>query len=92
MLREKFKNVKSEDNDNNTDDDAKRNPICGYCPQCKKANHYYVWCNSCDRKALVDKFNAWSTGNNALNLFIQEAQRTAENYVRKKDLFRICSL
>src|SRR5215472_11040751 len=64
----------------NTDDDTGRNPSHGYCPQCKKASNYYAWCNSCDRKALVDKFNTWSTGNKALDLFIQETQRTATSY------------
>ena len=62
-------------------DNTKRDPKYGYCPQCKKANNYKAWCNPCDRKALVDKFNTWSTGNKALDLFIQETQRTAESYV-----------
>src|SRR5215510_7826977 len=52
----------------------------GRCPQCKNENSNYLWCNSCDRKALVDKFNTWSTGNKALDLFIQETQRTATFY------------
>ena len=64
----------------NTDDDTKRDQKYGYCPQCKKANHHYNWCNPCDRKALVDKFNTWSTGNKNLDLFIQETQRTATGY------------
>ena len=53
----------------------------GYCPQCNKANHWHAWCNRCDRKALVDEFNTWSTGNKDLDLFIQETQRTATCYV-----------
>jgi len=59
---------------------TERDPKYDYCPQCKKANTNWVWCNPCDRKALVDKFNTWSTGNKALDLFIQETQRTATSY------------
>ena len=76
MLREKSENNDC-GNDNNTDDETERKLYYGYCPQCKKANHWYAWCKPCDRKALVDKFNTWSTGNKALDLFIQETQRTA---------------
>ena len=61
----------------------------GCCPQCKEANHDYAWCNRCDRKALVDKFNTWSTGNNALDLFIQETQRTATCYVLDRSYYPI---
>ena len=61
-------------------DERRRDPKCGYCPQCKKANTNEAWCNPCDRKALVDKFNTWSTGNKTLDLFIQETQRTATFY------------
>src|SRR5215510_4154503 len=65
-----------------TGDDTKRSPGYDYCPQCKKANHDWAWCNPCDRKALVDKFDTWSTGNKDLDLFIQETQRTAKHHER----------
>ena len=67
--------------------DRKRNFEYGYCPQCKKANHSLAWCNPCDRKALVDKFNTWSTGNKDLDLFIQETQRTATDDLSKKCVY-----
>ena len=62
------------------ENDGKRFPSFGYCPRCKKANHSEAWCNPCDRKALFDKFNTWSTGNKALDSFIQETQRIAVNH------------
>ncbi|CAI2167165.1 4381_t:CDS:2 [Funneliformis geosporum] len=38
------------------------------------------WCNSCDRKELVDKFDTWSSGNDNIDLLIQISQRMAPNY------------
>src|SRR5436853_4815033 len=49
------------------------------CDQCQNIN-ITSWCNDCDRQALIEKFGSWSTGNENLDLLIQESQRSATDY------------
>src|ERR1044072_3888587 len=55
-------------------------PNFGRCPRCNDEYNAPAWCNACDQQALVDKFYTWSTGNDNINLLIQESQRLAPDY------------
>ncbi|CAG8524392.1 11539_t:CDS:2 [Funneliformis caledonium] len=46
-------------------------PHFGSCSNCNKEFHAPDWCNTCDRKALIDKFDMWSSGNENIDLLIQ---------------------
>lgn len=55
-------------------------PHFGNCPKCDNEYNAPAWCDACDQKELVDKFDKWSTGNDNINLLIQESQRLAPDY------------
>ncbi|RHZ85074.1 hypothetical protein Glove_71g192 [Diversispora epigaea] len=54
------------------------------CPECnqKYANTFYKWCKSCNLKRFQNDFNNWTSGNDKIDKFIQDAQLNT-NYNRR---------
>ena len=50
----------------------------GLCPECNKPNTFYRWCNQCNAKRFQQDFPNWTSGNNYIDNFIQEAQLSAQ--------------
>ncbi|RHZ80146.1 hypothetical protein Glove_139g19 [Diversispora epigaea] len=46
----------------------------GKCPECNQENTYYNWCKPCNLKRLQNDFNNWTSGNDKIDKFIQDAQ------------------
>ncbi|RHZ74354.1 hypothetical protein Glove_225g59 [Diversispora epigaea] len=49
------------------------------CPECNQENTYYNWCKLCYSKHFQNDFNNWTSGNDKIDKFIQDAQLNA-NY------------
>jgi len=49
----------------------------GLCPECNKPNTFGYWCNQCNAKRFQQEFPNWTSGNNYIDNFIQEAQLNA---------------
>ncbi|GBB86851.1 hypothetical protein RclHR1_01330005 [Rhizophagus clarus] len=75
-----FKNHKSL-NDNLTlnEESKKRYKKYGLCEECKQPNTYDSYCRSCKSKYFQQNFKNWTSGNHAVDEFIQKAQLKAEN-------------
>ncbi|RIA87879.1 kinase-like domain-containing protein [Glomus cerebriforme] len=52
----------------------------GLCKECKQPNTGYYWCNVCNVKRFQQNFNNWSSGNDNIDKFIQDAQLSANKY------------
>ena len=52
----------------------------GLCEECEKLNTGHLWCQSCNAKRFLQNFNNWTSGNNVIDEFIQNAQLKARNY------------
>ncbi|GBC02962.1 hypothetical protein RclHR1_04900005 [Rhizophagus clarus] len=57
----------------------KRYKKYGLCEECKQANTYDSYCRSCKSKYFQQNFKNWTSGNHAVDDFIQKAQLKAEN-------------
>ncbi|RIA83939.1 kinase-like domain-containing protein, partial [Glomus cerebriforme] len=57
--------------------DLEKNP----CPECNQINKYSCleWCQICNYKRYQKDFNKWTSGNELINKFIQDAQLKARN-------------
>ena len=53
----------------------------GKCPECNQEKTYYNWCKTCNSKRFRNDFNNWTSGNDKIDKFIQDAQLNA-NYRR----------
>ncbi|RHZ85786.1 hypothetical protein Glove_60g167 [Diversispora epigaea] len=51
------------------------------CPECHQ-EYRGVWCKPCNSKRLQNDFNNWTSGNDKIDKFIQDAQLNA-NYLRE---------
>src|SRR5437764_15453571 len=55
----------------------------GLCPECNNRYTYvsvlYKWCNQCNAKRFQQDFPNWTSGNNYIDNFIQEAQLNAKS-------------
>ncbi|RHZ84213.1 hypothetical protein Glove_84g32 [Diversispora epigaea] len=52
------------------------------CPECnQKWNEYSLWCKPCNSKNFQNDFNNWTSGNDKIDKFIQDAQLNANNYL-----------
>ena len=51
----------------------------GKCPECNQEKTYYNWCKTCNSKRFRNDFNNWTSGNDKIDKFIQDAQLNA-NY------------
>ena len=50
------------------------------CPGCNRPNSKY-WCQNCNSKRFQQNFNKWTSGNELIDNFIQDAQLKArDNY------------
>src|SRR6185436_13422805 len=49
----------------------------GKCPECNQENIYYNWCKPCNSKHFQNDFNNWTSGNDKIDKFIQDAQLNA---------------
>ncbi|RHZ85070.1 hypothetical protein Glove_71g44 [Diversispora epigaea] len=49
----------------------------GKCPECNQKNTYYNWCKPCNSKHFQNDFNNWTSGNDKIDKFIQDAQLNA---------------
>ncbi|RHZ48277.1 hypothetical protein Glove_553g28 [Diversispora epigaea] len=52
----------------------------GKCPECNQERSGYYWCKICNSKHLQNDFNNWTSGNEKIDKFIQDAQLNANNY------------
>src|SRR5205085_9645363 len=52
----------------------------GICKECKHAKTDYNWCQSCNSKHFQQNFKNWTSGNNDIDGFIQNAQLNAKNH------------
>src|ERR1700733_6130568 len=50
------------------------NQIYGLCPECNQPNTYENWCKECYSKKFQQNFGNWTSGNEHVDKFIQEAQ------------------
>src|SRR5271169_5646054 len=49
------------------------------CKECNKKNTGYEWCNACNAKHFQQNFKNWTSGNDDIDKFIQDAQLSAEH-------------
>ncbi|RHZ89236.1 hypothetical protein Glove_17g73 [Diversispora epigaea] len=47
------------------------------CPECNQNYTKYSWCQPCNSKHFQNDFDKWTSGNNAIDKFIQDAQLNA---------------
>ncbi|RHZ43776.1 hypothetical protein Glove_856g52 [Diversispora epigaea] len=53
----------------------------GKCTECNQEwDEYYKWCTPCNSKHLQNDFNNWTSGNEKIDKFIQDAQLNANKY------------
>ncbi|RHZ69933.1 hypothetical protein Glove_276g3 [Diversispora epigaea] len=51
------------------------------CPECNQEwDKYYKWCKPCNSKHFQNDFKNWTSGNNKIDKFIQDAQLNANHY------------
>ncbi|RHZ85431.1 hypothetical protein Glove_66g85 [Diversispora epigaea] len=50
------------------------------CPECNQNSYEYGWCKPCNLKHFQNDFNNWTSGNDKIDKFIQDAQLNANNY------------
>ncbi|RHZ51616.1 hypothetical protein Glove_476g3 [Diversispora epigaea] len=49
------------------------------CPECNQENTSYNWCIPCNSKHFQNDFNNWTSGNDKIDKFIQDAQLNAND-------------
>ncbi|RHZ51189.1 hypothetical protein Glove_482g38 [Diversispora epigaea] len=53
------------------------------CPKCNQEwNKYLPWCKPCNSKHFQNDFNNWTSGNDKIDKFIQDAQLNANDYYK----------
>ncbi|RHZ43540.1 hypothetical protein Glove_1033g9 [Diversispora epigaea] len=58
--------------------------FCEICPECNqefKTSNYYGWCKLCNSRHFQNDFNNWTSGNDKMDKFIQDAQLNADHYL-----------
>ncbi|RHZ75568.1 hypothetical protein Glove_212g133 [Diversispora epigaea] len=51
-----------------------------FCLECnQRCNDYYGWCKPCNSKHFQNDFNNWTSGNDKIDKFIQDAQLNAND-------------
>ena len=51
----------------------------GLCLYCNQPNTGYKWCQDCNSKIFQQEFSKWTSGNEHIDEFIQDAQLKARN-------------
>src|SRR6185436_20582865 len=68
------------------------------CPECNQKDTSWNWCKPCNSKHFQNDFNNWTSGNDKIDKFIQDAQLNANDkwgvvewipYDRLKDVKQI---
>ncbi|RHZ51630.1 hypothetical protein Glove_476g83 [Diversispora epigaea] len=54
--------------------------VFGKCPECNQERSGYNWCKPCNSKHLQNDFNNWTSGNEKIDKFIQDAQLNTNKY------------
>ncbi|RHZ76537.1 hypothetical protein Glove_196g118 [Diversispora epigaea] len=49
------------------------------CPECNQKDTSWYWCKLCNSKHFQNDFNNWTSGNDKIDKFIQDAQLNANN-------------
>ena len=52
----------------------------GLCSGCNRPKTEDYWCQNCNSKRFQQDFNKWTSGNEFIDKFIQDAQLKARNY------------
>ncbi|RIA85007.1 kinase-like domain-containing protein [Glomus cerebriforme] len=52
------------------------------CKECNQENTGYEWCNACNAKHFQQNFENWTSGNDDIDKFIQNAQLSAVGYYK----------
>src|SRR6266540_7105326 len=55
------------------------NQVFGLCSDCNKSKTGRNWCQNCSSKIFQQEFNKWTSGNEHIDKFIQDAQLKARN-------------
>jgi len=50
------------------------------CSNCNQPKTNYSWCQNCNAKRFQQDFDKWTSGNEFVDKFIQDAQLKARNY------------
>src|SRR5881396_3004999 len=50
------------------------------CNECRQPNTNYDWCQSCNAERFQQNFKNWTSGNNNIDEFVQNAQLKAKNH------------
>ena len=50
------------------------------CNDCKKPKTKLFWCQNCNSRIFQQNFDKWTSGNDLIDKFIQNAQLNARNY------------
>ncbi|GET64075.1 kinase-like domain-containing protein [Rhizophagus irregularis DAOM 181602=DAOM 197198] len=53
--------------------------VFGLCPVCNQPKTSYHWCKICNSIRFQNDFNKWTSGNEIVDKFIQNAQSKARN-------------
>ena len=61
------------------DDESLNFLAYGMCKECNQVNTGNDWCKSCNSKRFQQNFNNWTSGNDDIDKFIQNAQLSANN-------------
>ncbi|GES75236.1 kinase-like domain-containing protein [Rhizophagus clarus] len=48
--------------------------LYGTCIECKQPRRHYQWCQPCERKQCVENFKNWTSGDERIDKFLQDAQ------------------
>ncbi|RHZ83337.1 hypothetical protein Glove_97g66 [Diversispora epigaea] len=51
------------------------------CPECNQNSYKYGWCKPCNSKHFRNDFDNWTSGNDKIDKFIQDAQLNANGYL-----------
>jgi hypothetical protein len=54
--------------------------VLGMCKKCNQENTGSKWCKACNAKHFRQNFENWSSGNEDIDKFIQDAQLSANSY------------
>src|SRR6266542_1907312 len=52
----------------------------GLCSYCAQPNTFYNWCQNCNSKRFQQEFSKWTSGNELIDKFIQDAQSKARDF------------
>ena len=69
----------NEDNDLDFYEQLILNQKYGLCPECNQPNTDDNWCKECYSKKFQQNFGNWTSGNEHIDKFIQDAQLNARN-------------